>query len=105
MPVATKLSHLLGAIHNGNLGDDARQMSAVLLRRLFSNEFNEFYPKLPAESQAQLKEQVLLAVQQVQSEQLRHKVCEVVAEVARNLIDDDGNNQWPEFLQVLQLTS
>jgi len=48
----------------------------------------------------QLKEQVLLAIQQVKSELLRHKVCEVVAEVARNLIDDEGNNQWPEFLQV-----
>lgn len=76
-------------------------MSAVLLRRAFSNDFMDFYPKLPPEQQQQLKEQVLLAVQNVQTEQLRHKVCEVAAEVARNLIDDDGNNQWPEFLQVL----
>lgn len=60
----------------------------------------DFYPKLPPESQAQLKEQVLLAIQQSQSVQMRHKVCELAAEVARNLIDDDGNNQWPEFLQV-----
>lgn len=102
MPVNTKVSHLLGAIHNANLGDEARQMSAVLLRRVFSNDFMEFYPKLPPESQTQLKEQVLLAVQQAQTELLRHKVCEVVAEVARNLIDDDGNNQWPEFLQVIK---
>lgn len=90
----------MGAIQNANLGDEARQMSAVLLRRVFSNDFMDFYPKLPPNSQQQLKEQVLLAVQQVQTEQLRHKVCEVVAEVARNLIDDDGNNQWPQFLQV-----
>lgn len=96
----SKISHLLSAIHNGNLADDARQISAVLLRRVFSNDFLDFYPKLPPESQVQLKEQVLLAIQQVKSELLRHKVCEVVAEVARNLIDDEGNNQWPEFLQV-----
>lgn len=76
-------------------------MSAVLLRRLFSSEFQEFYPKLPVESQAQLKEQIILAVQQEQSDQMRRKVCEVIAEVARNLIDDDGNNQWPEFLQFM----
>ncbi|XP_060518606.1 importin-5 [Cylas formicarius] len=101
LPIESKVSHLLGAIHNASLGDDARQMSAVLLRRVFSNDFAEFYPKLPPESQAQLKEQVLLGVQQVQTEQLRHKVCEVVAEVARNLIDEEGNNQWPEFLQFL----
>ncbi|CAG9771200.1 unnamed protein product [Ceutorhynchus assimilis] len=101
LPVESKISHLLSAIHNASLGDDARQMSAVLLRRIFSNDFATFYPKLPPESQAQLKEQVLLAVQQVRTENLRHKVCEVVAEVARNMIDDDGNNQWPEFLQFL----
>ncbi|KAF7281384.1 karyopherin beta 3 [Rhynchophorus ferrugineus] len=99
--VEGKVSHLLGAIRNGNLAEDARQISAVLLRRVFSNEFMDFYPKLPPESQAQLKEQVLLAVQQVQTEQLRHKVCEVAAEMARNLIDEEGNNQWPEFLQFL----
>lgn len=75
-------------------------MAAVLLRRVFASEFMDFYPKLPPESQAQLKEQVLLAIQQTQSVQMRHKVCELAAEVARNLIDDDGNNQWPEFLQV-----
>lgn len=95
------MSHLLGAIQNATVGDEARQMSAVLLRRVFSNDFMDFYPKLPPESQQQLREQVLLSVQQVQTEQLRHKVCEVVAEVARNLIDDDGNNQWPQFLQVI----
>ncbi|VEN53702.1 unnamed protein product, partial [Callosobruchus maculatus] len=101
LPVETKVTHLLNAIHNAQLGDEARQMSAVLLRRVFANDFMDFYPKLPPEAQAQLKERVLLAVQQLQTtEQLRHKVCEVAAEVARNLIDDDGNNQWPEFLQV-----
>lgn len=32
---------------------------------------------------------------------MRRKLCEVVAEVSRNLIDDDGNNQWSEILQFL----
>nr|CAH7769767.1 unnamed protein product [Callosobruchus chinensis] len=102
LPVETKVTHLLNAIHNAQLGDEARQMSAVLLRRVFANDFMDFYPKLPPEAQVQLKERVLLAVQQLQTtEQLRHKVCEVASEVARNLIDDDGNNQWPEFLEFL----
>lgn len=101
MPIESKVSQLLSALHNGSLGEEARQMSAVLLRRLFSNEFMDFYPKLPPESQVQLKEQILLAINVEQTTQMRHKVCDVVAEVARNLIDDDGNNQWPEFLQFL----
>lgn len=48
-----------------------------------------------------MKEQILLAVQNEQSSKIRRRICEVAAEVARNLIDDDGNNQWPEFLQFL----
>ncbi|XP_067014129.1 importin-5 [Anabrus simplex] len=101
LPVESKVTLLLGSIHNATFSEDTRQMAAVLLRRLFSSEFIEFYPKLPPAAQQQLKEQVLLAVQQEQSDSIRKKVCDVAAEVARNLIDDDGNNQWPEFLQFL----
>ncbi|KAG8035883.1 hypothetical protein G9C98_003009 [Cotesia typhae] len=56
---------------------------------------------LPPEAQDELKKQLLLSIQNEQSETIRRKICEVVAEVARNLIDDDGNNQWPEFLNFL----
>lgn len=48
-----------------------------------------------------MRQQILLAVQQPISPTLRRKVCEVVAEVARYLVDDDGNNQWPDLLQFL----
>lgn len=59
------------------------------------------FAQIPPEAQAQLREQILLSVQSEQTETIRRKVCEVAAEVARNLIDEDGNNQWPEFLQFL----
>jgi hypothetical protein len=57
--------------------------------------------QLSQEARSQLQEQVLVAVQRDQPPGLRRKVCDMVAEVARNLIDDDGNNQWPEFLRFL----
>lgn len=76
-------------------------MAAVVLRRLFTSEFLEFYKDLSQEAKGQLLQQVLLAVQQDVTPNLRRKICEVVAEVARNLIDEDGNNQWPDFLQFL----
>ena len=25
----------------------------------------------------------------------------IISQVARNLVDEDGNNQWPEFLKFL----
>ena len=33
-------------MRNGAVGDDVRQMAAVLLRRVISNEFEEFYSKV-----------------------------------------------------------
>ena len=32
---------------------------------------------------------------------MRKKMADLVAEVSRNLMDDDGNNLWPEFLQFM----
>ncbi|KAG8277165.1 Importin-5 [Homalodisca vitripennis] len=103
LPLETKVVYLLNTVQNQGSPrtDDERQMAAVLLRRLFTAEFNEFYSKLAPEAQQQLKEQLLLAVQMEQVDSLRRKICDVVAEVARNLLDDDGNNLWPEFLQFL----
>ncbi|KDR17150.1 importin-5 isoform X1 [Zootermopsis nevadensis] len=101
LPVESKVTFLLSSVHNAAMGEELRQMAAVLLRRLFSAEFMDFFPKLSPEGQQQLKEQVLLAVQQEESDSIRKKVCDVAAEVARNLLDEDGNNQWPEFLQFL----
>ncbi|XP_011500552.1 PREDICTED: importin-5 isoform X2 [Ceratosolen solmsi marchali] len=101
LPVENKVQLLLQFICDGSVTEDLRGMAAVLLRRLFSSEFVDFYPKISPEGQAQLKEQILLAVQNEQSPKVRRRICEVTAEVARNLIDEDGNNQWPEFLQFL----
>lgn len=96
-----KVSLLLRAVQNVQASEEARLMAAVLLRRVFSSDFQDFFPKLPVEQQTELKQQILLLLQQDVSANLRRKICEVVAEVTRNLIDDEGNNQWPETLQLL----
>ncbi|XP_045761353.1 importin-5 [Maniola jurtina] len=101
IPTETKVVHLVGAIQNANLGEECRETAAVLLRRLLSAEFFEFFPKLPVEQQTMLREQLLLTLQMEVSQSLRRKICDVVSELARNHIDDDGVNQWPEFLQFM----
>lgn len=53
------------------------------------------------DAQVQLKNQVLLLIQEDATPNLRRKICEVVAEVVRNLIDDDGNITSPEFVRFL----
>lgn len=74
-----------------------------LLEYTFSNLvlINVQLFQISPEAQVQLKEQILLSVQNEQTDTIRRKVCEVAAEIARNLIDEDGQNQWPEFLQFL----
>ncbi|GBP12896.1 Importin-5 [Eumeta japonica] len=101
IPTENKVVHLVQAIQNASVSEEGRQTAAVLLRRLLSAEFYDFFPKIPVEQQNLLKEQLLLTLQMDISQPIRRKICDVVSELARNLIDDDGNNQWPEFLQFL----
>jgi len=97
-----KVNFLLGAVSDvTGVGEDGRQLAAVMLRRLFSSEFDDFYLKLPEDQKAQLKHQILLCVQNEPNKNCRRKCADLAAEVARNLCDDDGNNMWPEFLKFL----
>jgi len=81
--------------------DEGRQLAAVMLRRLLASEFNEFYDKLPEEQKVQFKGQMLTLLQAEANRNMRRKLVDLVAELSRNLTDDDGNNLWPEFLKFL----
>ena len=81
--------------------EEGRQLAAVMLRRLLSTEFTEFFKNLNDEQKAQFKAQVLTLLHNEPNNQMRRKLVDLVAEVARNLMDDDGNNMWPEFLKFL----
>ena len=83
------------------VGDDGRQLAAVMLRRLLTSEFQEFFGKLPDEQKASFKQELLNMLQQEPNRNVRRKLVDLVAEVSRNLMDDDGNNLWPEFLKFL----
>ncbi|XP_053561454.1 importin-5 [Bombina bombina] len=101
IPGPSKITFLLQAIRNAAAAEEVRQMAAVLLRRLLSSSFEEVYPSLPAEVQNAIKSELLLVIQLETQSSMRKKICDIVAELARNLIDDDGNNQWPEALKFL----
>ena len=76
-------------------------MAAVLLRRLFTNTFEDFWPGLGAEVHGVVKQELLLAVQNDAVDSVRRKICDALAELARNLFDENGNNLWPEVLKFL----
>lgn len=95
-----------------------------MLRRLMANDFVDFFPnvsiyfdfldvgihilmvfnlllQLTPENQKQFKDNLLLSVNNEKNDVLRRRICDVASEVARNQVDDDGNNSWPEFLSFL----
>ncbi|XP_040192060.1 importin-5 [Rana temporaria] len=101
IPGPSKITFLLQAIRNAGAAEETRQMAAVLLRRLLSSAFEEVYPSLPTDVQNAIKSELLLVIQLESQSTMRKKICDIVAELSRNLIDDDGNNQWPEALKFL----
>ncbi|GBL83789.1 Importin-5 [Araneus ventricosus] len=89
-----------------HLGDDTVQLeqaelAAVLLRRLITSDFEQVFTKLAPNVQNEIKTQLLLRLQADINHNLRRKICDVAAELARNCIDDEGNNHWPDFLKYL----
>ena len=47
LPIEQKVTILLGAVTNvAEISEEGRSLSAVMLRRLFSNEFEEFFGKV-----------------------------------------------------------
>uniref|UniRef100_A0A1W7RAB9 Importin-5 n=1 Tax=Hadrurus spadix TaxID=141984 RepID=A0A1W7RAB9_9SCOR len=101
IPVENRIGFLLRAVSASDNSDEICQLAAVLLRRLISTDFEDISSKLSVDALNQLKNQLLINIQQDVSPVLRKKVCDAAAELARNLIDDDGNNHWPEFLKFL----
>lgn len=87
--------------HGGDIPDEGRQLAAVMLRRLLSTDFEEFFGKLPEEQKVRFKTHMLTLLQSEPTASVRKKLVDLVAETARNLVDDDGNNLWPEFLKFL----
>jgi len=101
VPATTKIPFLINTMTNVGCQLEVRSMAAVLLRRIYTSSFEEFWPLFPPEAQAQLKERTLLSIQNEQDGVLRKKICEAAAEFARNLLDEEGNNLWPDILTLI----
>lgn len=68
-----------------------RQMAAVLLRRLLSSSFEEIYPGLTVSLQAAIKTELVAIIQTENTPNIRKKVCDVAAELSRNLVGMNRN--------------
>ncbi|WAR27376.1 IPO5-like protein [Mya arenaria] len=101
IPMPQKITFLVTSLRSADNAIEIRTLAAVLLRRLFTNEFSEWWPKIPAELQAGLKKELMSAIQEELTPPIKRKVCDATAELARNLIDEDNVQQWGEFLKFI----
>ncbi|KAM8860614.1 importin-5-like [Synchiropus picturatus] len=101
LPYEAKIMFLLQAIGDTCSSEATRQMAALLLRRQLSSCFRDVYPNLSAEVQKSIKTALLTCIQHETVSKVRKKLCDIVAEHSRSLMDKDGNNPWPELLVFL----
>ena len=75
LPLDQKANLLFGCLTpGGEVQEDGRQLAAVMLRRLLSSEFTEFFKKLPEEQKAQFKAQLLTLLQNEPVNAMRKKL-------------------------------
>uniref|UniRef100_A0A2K6F805 Importin 5 n=1 Tax=Propithecus coquereli TaxID=379532 RepID=A0A2K6F805_PROCO len=105
IPGQSKITFLLQAIRNTTAAEEARQMAAVLLRRLLSSAFDEVYPTLPSDVQTAIKSELLMIIQMETQSSMRKKICDIAAELARNLIGSSLGYFLGTFLEFLGTNS
>lgn len=95
----TRLQYLIHYMISGDVLE-LKTMAAILCRRLLSN-MDDLMTVVPANVQETCKTELLKLLSQEPDEQMRKKVCDCVAELAKRYLDDEGNNQWPDVLKFL----
>jgi hypothetical protein len=64
-----------------------RSLAAVMFRRLFQTQFENFWPKYSPDQQMALKKELLARITQLDDDEtIRKKICYIAAELARNLM-------------------
>ncbi|CAF0719109.1 unnamed protein product [Adineta steineri] len=93
---------LMSALCNTTISGPIRLTAAVMLRRLFQTQFENFWSKYSPDQQMILKKELLARIIQLDDdENIRKKICYVVAELAKNLMDENDQSQWPEVMDFL----
>jgi len=95
----TRLQYLIHYMISGELAE-LKTMAAVLCRRLLSN-MEDLMTVVPANVQEMCKTELLKLLHTEPDENMRKKVCDCVAELAKRYLDEEGNNQWPDVLKFL----
>ncbi|CAF3533119.1 unnamed protein product [Rotaria sp. Silwood1] len=93
---------LLSTLRNTTINGPIRSFAAVMLRRLFQTEFENFWSKYSVDQQMAVKKELIARITQLDDDEtIRKKVCYIAAELAKNLMDENEQSQWPEIMEFL----
>ena len=98
-PVRARLLLSIACTESQNV--ELKSLAIVLFRRLLTTDFAAISSGLPPESINQMKSDLLTLIKIPSDTLIKRKICDATAELAKNLIDENGENLWPEFLQFL----
>jgi hypothetical protein len=101
IPFDQKCLFLVKCMRNPSIEINTKTLGLVMLRRLISTSIDENWEQLNDQIKNTLKVELLTACQHETDNSIRKKVTDVIAELARFLIDEDETNRWPEVLQFL----
>ncbi|PRQ37187.1 hypothetical protein RchiOBHm_Chr4g0399761 [Rosa chinensis] len=89
--LSLKLVHLL----QFSPAQEARAMSAILLRRQLTRDDSYIWPRLSPTTQSSLKSILLSCIQREEVKSISKKLCDTISELASEILADNG---WRELL-------
>ncbi|XP_076804847.1 importin-5-like [Clavelina lepadiformis] len=99
--LTTRTKFLVAVLSSQDGSPEENQLSAVLLRRIITTSFEDAISCQDAKIQAEMRERLLYSIEQEGNETVRAKKADCVAELARKMSDESGNNGWPEVLKFM----
>ncbi|GMR32385.1 hypothetical protein PMAYCL1PPCAC_02580 [Pristionchus mayeri] len=103
IPQEQKPSLLFQIYRLPGVAEEHRSLALVLLRRLLSNNWEEIVPNWGNENLTQFCNELIAAAQTETSDNVRKKLTDLIAEVARNRIDDNtGAQTWVEMPKFIE---
>ncbi|KAE9552189.1 hypothetical protein FO519_004604 [Halicephalobus sp. NKZ332] len=79
---------------------EVRDMAFVLLRRLIADKFDDLVNVIPNEFNA-LKDQLIQAITNEENASLRKRMTDVLSDIARQTIDDEGVQKWQTVIEFI----
>ncbi|XP_020215509.1 importin-5 [Cajanus cajan] len=89
--LSLKLAHIL----HSSPQQEARAMSAILLRKQLTRDDSYLWPRLSPHTQSSLKSLLLSSIQTENTKSISKKLCDTISELASGILPD---NAWPELL-------